>query len=76
MSGDIWGSYYKPPPRRRKYVVPPVTREDCEAAVAEYLMEGGKITRLDKSPNPGKIAQMSGSRDFTSCEGLSLTDIF
>lgn len=77
MSGDIFGGFYKPRKKiRRRYETPPPTREDVQDAVMEYLKDGGKITRLDKSPDPGELAQMNTASDFTSCEGLSLNDIF
>lgn len=67
MSDYMFIGFHKPLKKiRRRYRNPPPNREQVELAVIEYLKSGGKITRLDDAPEPGRLSQISMAEEFTA----------
>lgn len=73
MEKTTWGlgSYYRiPSSRKRKNAVKPATREEVEAATELYFSEGGKIEKLERTENPGDLAQMRRADEFIFDGGI------
>ncbi len=66
--GRKMSNYYVIPKKRRQKSVPQATREEVESAMKEYLLDGGKIERLEPGGPFGKIENMKNAQEFTKDE--------